>query len=70
MEALYRRSQLGVQLIGHAVSVFRRLGRKHIRLSVFEENTGAIRFYEEYGFRKIGETEGVFGTLNIMEKDI
>ena len=70
VEELYRRQQLGVQLIGHAVHVFRKLGRKRIRLSVFAGNTGAIRFYEEYGFRRIGETEGVSGKLFIMEKEI
>ena len=70
IEAPYRRQQLGVQLIGHAVSVFRRLGRKAIRLSVFSGNEGAIRFYEEYGFRAVDETEGVSGKLFIMEKKI
>jgi len=70
IEAAYRRAQLGVQLIGHAVSLFRRLGRKAIRLSVYEGNTDAIRFYEEYGFHRVGETEGVSGTLYLMEKDI
>ena len=70
VEAPYRRAQLGVQLIGHAVSVFRRLGRSAIRLSVFSGNTGAIKFYEEYGFRRIGETDGVSGILYLMEKEI
>lgn len=70
IEEKFRRCQLGVQLLGHAVSVFRRLGRKRIRLSVFEGNTDAIRFYEEYGFRRIGETDGIRGTLYIMEKEI
>ena len=70
IEAPYRRRQLGVQLIGHAVSVFRRLGRRAIRLSVFEGNADAIKFYEEYGFRAVGETEGVSGKLYIMEKEI
>lgn len=66
----HRRSLLGVQLLGHAVSVFRRLGRKSIRLSVFPENTAAVKFYTENGFKKIGKTEGVFGSLDVMEKMI
>lgn len=65
-----RRRLLGVQLIGHAVSVFRRMGRRSIRLHVFEENHGAIAFYEEYGFRVIGSSEGVFGPLLLMEKSL
>ena len=34
-------------------------------------NTGALRFYEEYGFRRIGEAEGANGgTLYLMEKEL
>ena len=70
VEEAYRRSLLGVQLIGHAVSVFRRQGFKIARLNVFEGNTGAIRFYEAYGFRVVGESEGVVGKLLVMEKGL
>ena len=65
-----RRQQIGAQLIGHAVSVFRRLGRRAVRLSVFEGNDAAIRFYEEFGFRAVDETEGVSSRLLIMEKEL
>ncbi|MBO5976518.1 MAG: GNAT family N-acetyltransferase [Oscillospiraceae bacterium] len=64
----HRRSLLGVQLLGHAVSVFRRLGYKSIRLSVFPENTAAVKFYTENGFKKIGSSEGCVGALDVMEK--
>ena len=66
----HRRSLLGVQLLGHAVSVFRRLGYKSIRLSVFPGNKAAIGFYTANDLVKIGETEGVFGNLDVMEKMI
>lgn len=65
-----RRRLLGVQLIGHAVSVFRKMGRQTIRLNVYEGNEGAIAFYQEYGFQVIGRSEGVLGPLLLMEKDI
>jgi len=70
VEAPYRRQTLGVQLIGHAVSVFRRLGYRAIRLSVYSGNADAIRFYEEYGFHPVGETEGVHGALILMEREL
>lgn len=70
IEPAYRRTQLGVQLLGHAVSVFRRLGRRAVRLSVYEGNAGAIAFYEEYGFRAVGETQGVASRLLIMEREL
>ena len=70
MDPAFRGRGLAVQLIGHAVSVFRRLGRRGVRLSVFEGNVGAIRFYEEFGFRTVGETEGVSSRLLIMEKEL
>jgi len=65
-----RRCQIGAQLIGHAVSLFRDLGRRCIRLCVYEGNAGAIAFYEEFGFRTVGETEGVSSRLLIMEKEL
>ncbi len=65
-----RRMQIGAQLIGHAVSVFRRKGRRAVELSVFEGNEGARRFYEEFGFRVVGESEGVFSRLLVMRKEL
>ena len=70
VEEACRRRLLGVQLLGHAVSVFRRLGRRSIRLNVFEGNAGAIAFYEANEFRRVGEDEGVDGKLYVMEKEI
>jgi probable phosphoglycerate mutase len=70
VEAEFRRRQLGAQLIGHAVSLFRRLGRRALRLSVYEGNADAIAFYSEYGFRTVGETEGVSSRLLVMEKEL
>ena len=71
VEEPYRRQLLGVQLVGHAVSVFRRLGLRYARLNVFEGNAGAIKFYEACEFRTVGESEGVNGNrLLIMEKPL
>lgn len=66
----YRRQLLGVQLLGHAVSLFRKKGFGSIRLSVFPENKAAIAFYRENGFVKIGEIPGIYGPLDVMEKKI
>lgn len=66
----HRRSLLGVQLLGHAVSVFRRKGYKSIRLCVSPDNAAAIGFYKENGFVKIGSIPGVFTDLDVMEKGI
>ena len=68
IEEPYRRSLLGIQLIGHAVSLFRRLGRTSLRLSVYEGNEAARAFYESDEFYPVEVTEGVRGNLVIMEK--
>ena len=66
-----RRGQgLGVQLIGHAVSRFRPMGRDRLRLRCAPYNTTAKCFYEKYGFVKIGEEQGSRVPLDIMEKYI
>jgi len=66
----HRGHGFGPQLIGHATSVYRPLGRTKLTLHVAEANKKAIGFYERFGFVKIGETEGVRGPLWVMEKDI
>lgn len=70
IEKSHRGRGLGVQLIGHAVSVMRSLGRSRLGLSVAEENESAIRFYKRHGFVQTGVAQGVIGLLHIMEMEI
>lgn len=57
---------LGVQLVGEAVSGFRRAGRDKLRLHCPADNEGARRFFQKYGFVKVGEdSEG-----DLLEKYI
>lgn len=66
-----RRGQnLGIQLIGQAVSFFRPLGRDKLRLRCAPYNDRAQRFYAKYGFVKIGEEQGGRVPLDILEKYI
>ena len=61
---------LGVQLLGQAVSTFRPLGRTRLRLRCAPDNLRAQRFYQKYGFVKVGEAQGSRVPLDILEKDI
>lgn len=65
-----RKHGLGVQLLGQAVSTYRPLGRKYLRLRCAPDNHVAQRFYQRYGFRKIGEDPGSRVPLDILEKYI
>lgn len=62
-----RGHNMGIQLIGHAVSVYRRLGRKSLMLHVAESNTAGIAFYDKLGFKCIGVEDGVLCPLKLME---
>ncbi len=66
----YRQRRLGVQLLGHAVSLFRALGRERLGLHVSQTNEQAIGFYEHYGFRRLAAVDGVGGKLWHMEMDL
>lgn len=66
----FRKQGLGVQLLGQAISTYRPLGRDRLRLRCAPDNYVAQRFYERYGFSKIGEAEGTRVPLNILEKPI
>lgn len=66
----YRCCGLGVQLLGEAVSVYRPLDRRYLRLRCAPDNYTAQRFYQRNGFVKIGEDPGSRVPLDIMEKYI
>ncbi len=65
-----RKQGLGVQLLGQAVSVYRPLGRRYLRLRCAPDNGVAQRFYRKYGFYKVGEDRGARVTLDLLEKYI
>ena len=46
----FRHQGLGIQLIGHAVSFYRKRGRTKLQLSVAPTNAKALGFYRKYGF--------------------
>lgn len=46
----YRGKRYGIQLVGHAMSIYRALGKRHISVRVAETNIAARKFYEKYGF--------------------
>ena len=62
-----RRRGLAPQLLGHAVSVYRALGRKALRLHVSVNNPTAIAFYERNGFHQLRQEQGVVAPLLLME---
>ena len=70
LEPDVRGRRLGVQLIGHAVSFFRREGRSSLQLHVAYDNEKAVGFYEHIGFRDVGRSRGALGPLHLMEMDI
>ena len=69
VESPLRGRRFGAQLIGQAVSYFRKKDRNKLRLHVSQTNS-AVGFYEAMGFRKAGAAEGVGGPLYLMEMDI
>ncbi|MCL2152640.1 MAG: bifunctional histidine phosphatase family protein/GNAT family N-acetyltransferase [Oscillospiraceae bacterium] len=60
-----RRRNYGIQLIGQAVSVFRKLKCEKTRVIVSHDNP-AIGFFERFDFTKIGDSDSGY----IMEKNI
>ena len=70
MDEEYRRRGLGIQLIGHAVSFYRPLGRTKLRLNVAADNKNAVKFYARYGFVEAKREQGGFGEVIVMEKGI
>ncbi len=63
----YRKKGVGIQLIGEAVSRFRKLGRDRLRLRCAAENTTAQNFYRRCGFRKTGVDASAPVALDFLE---
>lgn len=70
VEQPLRGRRFGAQLIGYAVSYFRKKGRDKLRLHVSRTNAAALAFYEAMGFVRAGTADGVGGPLYLMELDI
>ena len=65
-----RGNNVGVQLLGKAISVLRPMDRDVLRLVCSEKNQAALGFYKKYGFQVVGTTPGAYNDLYEMEKYI
>lgn len=61
---------LACQLIGQAVSYYRKKGRSSLCLHVSETNSRALALYEGLGFHCIGSAEGNVSILQLLQKSI
>jgi len=61
----FRRNNMGTQLLGHAMSEFRKLGREAVRVEA-QKDSELARFCLKYDFVVVGES----GHLCVMEKNI
>lgn len=66
----FRSKRYGVQLLGYATTLYAKLGRSKVCLSVSEDNPRARGFYEHTGFRKFDEAIGIGAPLHLMERPI
>ena len=66
----HRGKKLAIQLIGHAISVYGRLGRNKLGLNVSVGNKIAVAFYKRCDFYETGRKPGVSSELLFMQKDI
>ena len=66
----FRGRNLGVQLLGRAVSFYETMGRGAIRLHAASDNPGAVAFYKKNGFNVINVESGILADLLLMEKSL
>ena len=62
----FRGKGYGIQALARPILYYKSLGRKVIRLHVAEDNTNALRFYENNSFLRIGKD----GNLILMEYEL
>lgn len=61
VHAAYQGKGLGQSLLGFSVAHARQLRKKWIWLGVWDQNQGAIRFYERHGFRTFSQHDFFLG---------
>jgi len=66
----YRGHHFAVQLLGQAVSFYRRIGRKFLKLRVSPQNERAIAFYKKNDFFSCGYCSEPNSNLLLMKKSI
>lgn len=66
----YRGFGFGPQLIGNAVSVYRRMGKKVLQSTPAKHNPGAVKFYGKNGFDPVGEYHDENADFIIMQRNI
>ena len=62
----FRGKGYGIQALARPILYYKLQGRRALRLNVSDDNTRAVRFYEENGFHAIGKT----GRLILMEYEL
>lgn len=53
---------IGDMMMRHCLDFARQTGRETVYLSVWEHNARAVRFYQKWGYRKVGEHVFVVGS--------
>ncbi len=66
----YRGQGYSKQLMSHAISYYRKIGRKYLRLHVAETNQRAQLLYKGMGFYLIERSQGNIVMLDMLEKEI
>lgn len=66
----YRGFGFGPQLVGHAVSVYRRLGKRVLRSTPAKHNPSGVHFYGSNGFEPVDEYTDELGDFVVMLRDI
>ena len=70
----YQNKGLGQRLLDEANRYAKTKQKRYLRLAVYEKNHAAIRFYERYGFKKIGIKHFLLGKQDricpILEKKV
>lgn len=56
VDTRHRGTGLGRKLLDHVIERARGNGYRCVELDVTERNTGALRFYERYGFRRVSQS--------------
>lgn len=66
----YRNQGLGVQMLGQAVSAYRKLGRRTLRLRCAPDNHIARHFYSSLDFVKTGEAKDAPVPLDLLDRPV